>query len=146
MKNPNGENPMEWDCSVKGCFNIKKRPKIEVFAKCFPGKIAMSDIDAIVEIGGNFMLLEWKSDGVGLKHGQRIMFERMTKHENFFVLLVEGCAETMNVIGYKLISNGEIPEQMTPCTLHELLKLLYEFSKWAVKNPFIRNPSKGFGT
>lgn len=45
-----GTNPLRWDCVSRGCFNRLCRPKIELFAACFPGRIAMSDIDATVEV------------------------------------------------------------------------------------------------
>ena len=47
-----GSNPMRWDCTSRGCFNQLRRPKIERFAACFPGRIAMSDIDATIHGGG----------------------------------------------------------------------------------------------
>jgi hypothetical protein len=53
----NGYNPMRWNCEKDGCFNVKCRPKIEQFADCFPGRIAVSDIDGIVEINGRLGLL-----------------------------------------------------------------------------------------
>lgn len=36
MLHNNGANPMRWDCTTQGCFNLKKRPKVEVFADCLP--------------------------------------------------------------------------------------------------------------
>lgn len=92
-----GRNPLRWDCQEQGCFNLKRRPKIEVFAECLPGKIAFSDIDAISEVNGFFLLLEWKSYRGDLPIGQRIMFERMTSSARFTVLVVVGDAETMGV-------------------------------------------------
>jgi len=56
----NGHNPMRWDCQKQGCFNKKKRPRIEMFAECLPGKIAVGDVDGLVEIKGNFLFLEFK--------------------------------------------------------------------------------------
>src|SRR4051812_41790847 len=46
--NPLG-NPMLYRCDIRGCFNVEKRPKIEIFAECFrenikSENIAMSDI------------------------------------------------------------------------------------------------------
>ena len=49
-----GYNPMRWDCEKSGCFNVKCRPKIEVFAECFPGRINFGDMDGRVELGGYF--------------------------------------------------------------------------------------------
>ena len=100
--NKNGFNPMNWVCISQGCFNKKKRPKIEVFADCFPGAISFSDIDAIVERRGHFLLMEWKGDGVlfNANGGQSRMFNAMTIHENFTVFVVSGDAETMTISGW----------------------------------------------
>ena len=38
MIRADGYNPLRWDCERQGCFNLKRRPKIEVFADCFPGR------------------------------------------------------------------------------------------------------------
>ena len=55
---PPGYSPMRWNCREKGCYNETLRPRIEEFAGCFPGIISLSDIDAIVEIGSHFLILE----------------------------------------------------------------------------------------
>jgi len=77
MSPDNGANPMRWDCRTQGCFNLKKRPKIERFADCLPGRIALTDVDGVTELCGNVLYLEWKSHQ-GLGDGQRILFERLT--------------------------------------------------------------------
>ena len=56
-KAQNGFNPLRWNCEERGCFNLQKRPKIEVFSACFRGKISFGDVDGIVEISGNFPIL-----------------------------------------------------------------------------------------
>ncbi len=102
-----GYNPLRWDCEKRGCFNLKCRPKIEEFADCLPGKIAFSDIDAITEVGGRFLLLEWKSHDGEIPTGQRIMYERMTRLEGFTVVVVAGNAETMEVRSLLVFSAGQ---------------------------------------
>jgi hypothetical protein len=104
-----GSNPMRWDCKSRGCFNQKKRPKIEQFAECFPGKIAMSDVDGITEINGHFLLLEWKVSKDCITTGQRILYERLTRLGShlFTVYVVAGDAETMEVEALKVFSNGK---------------------------------------
>ena len=71
--NPAGFNPLRWDCDHQGCFNKLKRPKIEVFADCFPGRINFGDVDGIVEINGYLLILEWKPERIELSRGQGIM-------------------------------------------------------------------------
>ena len=92
-----GFNPLRWDCNKRGCFNIKRRPKIEVFSDCFPGKISFGDVDGIVEINGFGLMLGWKTETTEPTKGQRIMYEKLTRTGLMTVLLVIGNAETMEV-------------------------------------------------
>lgn len=131
----NGFNPMIWDCESSGCFNRLKRPKFEVFYDCFYGSLSMSDIDAVVEVNGNFLLIEWKSDGGKLKIAQRILFERLTRHSNIFVYIVSGDAETMRIDGYNVISGGVYDEKFVPCDLDGFKRILKGFNDWSVQNP-----------
>jgi len=102
-----GHNPMRWNCETKGCFNKRKRPKIEVFHKNFPGKINFSDVDGIVEISGNALMLEWKDKDVPIPTGQAIMYERLSKHGPITVMCVAGDAETMEVYQYGIFHKGK---------------------------------------
>ena len=105
---PDGYNPLRWDCGADGCFNKKRRPKIEVFADCFPRRINFGDVDGLVEINGKFCLLEWKGDGGKVSTGQRISFERHTKQQDGNVVFVaEGDAETMSVHRYCVFYRGK---------------------------------------
>ena len=49
---------MRWDCSASGCFNVKRRPKVEQFADALPGRVSFGDVDGIVEINGWFLMIE----------------------------------------------------------------------------------------
>ena len=97
MSIPKGYNPMGWDCDTQGCFNRKKRPKIELFADCFPRNISPGDVDARVEYEGFFWELEWKGNGAGLKYAQKRTFQEVTRQRGNAVFVVEGDAETMDV-------------------------------------------------
>lgn len=101
-----GYNPLRWDCEKQGCFNQVCRPKIEVFADCFPGRINFGDIDGIVEINGNGLILEWKSVPKDIPVGQDIMYSRFCKN-NITTLVVVGNAQTMEVSHYGLYYNGK---------------------------------------
>lgn len=92
-----GYNPLRWDCQARGCFNQKKRPKIELFHDCFPGRINFGDVDARVEFKSHFLELEWKAARGPINTGQRIAFERLTRCAPVTVLVVVGNAETMEV-------------------------------------------------
>lgn len=103
---PDGFNPLRWDCNANGCFNKKLRPRIEMFAGCFRGKISFGDIDGMAELDGAFILMEWKADGGSLVVGQEIAFERFSKLSRCLVIVVHGNPETMIVEGYSYFWNG----------------------------------------
>ena len=92
-----GFNPLRHNCETQGCFNKNRRPKIEVFAGCFPGAIAMADIDGFVEIRGRFLYLEWKSPGAPLHTAQRISYTSLSRTTNSIVILCWGNAESMDI-------------------------------------------------
>ena len=108
MERPLGYNPMRWDCEKQGCFNRIKRPKIEVFADCFPGRISFGDVDGVVEIDGHFLYLEWKPAQTTIATGQRILIERRTSDGLSTYLIVAGNAETMQVESYAIAWNGKL--------------------------------------
>lgn len=101
-----GYNPLRWDCEKRGCFNRLKRPKIEIFHDCFPGKISFGDVDAVVEINGKGLFLEWKEHKGALPIGQRILHERFTKDGKFTTICVVGNAETMECTHYGYFWHG----------------------------------------
>jgi hypothetical protein len=104
----NGRNPLRWDCEKQGCFNKKRRPKIEVFHDVFPRRINFGDVDGIVEINGKALMLEWKSYEGDIPTGQRIMYSRITKSGLITVICVTGNAETMECTSYRLFFKGEL--------------------------------------
>lgn len=126
----NGANPLRWNCDNRGCFNIKKRPKIEMFADCFPGKISMGDIDGAVEINGKLLILEWKEDRGGLRQGQEIMFENLSKHGNVSVMIVEGCPETMQVSRVAIYHGGKF-SPWKEATLEDIKCRMRGWAEWA---------------
>jgi hypothetical protein len=126
-----GTNPMRWDCGSRGCFNQLRRPKIERFAACFPGRIAMSDIDATVEVNGHFVFLEMKSFQGDIPRGQRIYFERLTRlSQRISVMIICGDAETMQCEAICWIYNGQLTDWQ-PATLDDVIRLLNRFASWA---------------
>ena len=114
-----GYNPLRWNCLSRGCFNFHKRPKIEEFAECLPGKSGFADIDAITEIGGYFLLMEWKDGRGAVQVGQSIMLKEMAKTGRFTSLIVVGQTENMKVQEIKIYNEDGISDWM-PCNLSEL--------------------------
>lgn len=135
---------MRYDCEKSGCYNTRHRLNFDVFYDCFDGKISMSDIDAAVEVNGNFLFLEWKSHSGDIPTGQRIFFENMTQESmRFQALVVHGDAETMDVSGVAFVSMGSV-SPFKPCDMEKLQSIIRDWSDWAKKNPFgkpiVRNP------
>lgn len=102
-----GFNPLRWKCAKDGCFNEKRRAKIEAFSDCFPRRINFGDVDGMVEYGGSFCLLEWKGEGGTVHTGQRLSYVRFTKNPGYIVFIVTGNAETMAVTGYSIFWSGK---------------------------------------
>ena len=98
---------MRWDCRPErdGCYRRLGQPDLTLLDECFPGRIAMTDVDGLVEIDGRFLFIEWKRRG-DVPAGQRIMFERLTKHPEFTVLVILGDPASMTVERYDVFRNG----------------------------------------
>ena len=129
----NGYNPLRWDCSKHGCFNEKRRPKIEVFADCFPGRINFGDVDGIVEINGNGLMLEWKTGSGNIPTGQKIMYEKLTATSLITVICVVGNAETMECEKYCLFFSGK-QKPFKSCDIESVKKVIIRWVTWARKH------------
>jgi hypothetical protein len=125
-----GFNRLRWDCEVQGCFNKKKRPKIEMFADCLPGKCCFGDVDAIAEIGGRGLFLEWKSTTGSVTIGQRILHERLTKTGLLSTIVVAGNAETMEVHHMAKFFMGRWIDWV-PATIDDVKKAISGWARWA---------------
>ena len=129
-----GFNPLRWDCSSKGCYNSTVRPRIEHFAQCFPRKIAMTDVDGMVEIGGNFLMLEWKQPPGTLGRGQEIMFEKLTKAGMpFRVYVVTGHSQTMEIEDFAIYENSTV-QRFIDVDFNDLLASIKGWADWAEAN------------
>jgi hypothetical protein len=124
----NGFNPMRWDCEKQGCFNLKRRPKIEVFADCFPRRINFGDVDGLVELNSKALLLEWKSIKGTLPKGQEIAFKNLTTEGNITTLCVVGDAETMECTHYGFFWQGKW-HKYRPTSLEDVKEFLKRWVK-----------------
>jgi hypothetical protein len=130
MNDHTGFNPMRWDCEKRSCFNKLHRPKIELFAECFPRKIAMTDIDATVEVAGSYLFVDFKSSNY-IPVGQRLYFERLTKIDDRLTVIVVVCdAETMDCYEFCTIERG-VMGGWAACNLSDLKQHFVQWSKLA---------------
>lgn len=127
-------NPLRWKCEQLGCYNKVARPKIEVFADCFPGRICMGDIDGLVEINGKFLLLEWKRDAREIPAGQRITYDMLVRMPDrmWTVLCVAGDAETMLVTHAMHYRHGRT---WRPASLASCKRFMARWARWANRQP-----------
>lgn len=125
-----GFNPMRWRCDKDGCFNEKRRPKIEAFADCFPRRINFGDVDGMVELEGRFCLLEWKGDGGAVRTGQRILYQRFTvSWPGNIVFVINGDAETMAVRSYSLFWRGKGTPEVS-ASLDDVKERIRRWASW----------------
>lgn len=133
---PAGYNPLRWRCEDRGCFNVKHRPKIELFAESFPGRIAMTDIDATVEVNGFFLFLEFKGGNVReVPIGQRIYFERLTRlSTRIHAAVVHADAETMDCSAIATFHRG-VMSGFHPINLEGLKSRMTTWAKQSASYP-----------
>jgi hypothetical protein len=124
----------DYDCDVQGCFNKLKRLKFGVLFDCFPGAISFSDVDGIVEIGGNALLLEWKPAPSVLSSGQRIMYQRLTVGRRFSVMIAAGDASTMEATHRAGFVDGRWRD-WKPATLADVKAAIKGWATWAAAHP-----------
>mgnify|MGYP001168306838 FL=1 len=139
MSHDSGANPLRWDCARQGCFNLHKRPKIELFADCLPGRLAFSDVDAIAEVNGNFLVLEWKEHR-RVPTGQRLLYERWTAAGPTTVLLIVGDARDMTVDEVACVHGGVIGA-WRDTDLDGLRSDVRAWADWALLHPAVRVPA-----
>lgn len=124
-------NSMRWDCDVQGCFNRVKRPKLEQLSAGLPGRCGFSDVDAVADIGGWFLFIEWKPSPGPISVGQRLLHEHLTSLSAKIVsVIVAGNAETMEVCAVSVCRRGRIGPWESE-TLHGLVGRIRMWSSMA---------------
>ena len=65
-----------------------QRRRTERFNHCFPRGISFGDIDSFVELGGRFLIIEWKLLEQTISTGQGCALARLASQANFTVWVV----------------------------------------------------------
>jgi hypothetical protein len=84
-------------------MNKLVKPKLEVFAQCFDGKVNFGDIDGWVEWNGAFCILEWKSMWGRLLDSQAIALMTFSRREGCIAFIAAGDAQTMECSEYAIV-------------------------------------------
>lgn len=121
---------LRWDCEKRHECYLKQLPKWGCIEDCFPGKIAPTDVDGMVEINGNFLFLEWKRPNVILTTGQRIMFERLTATCPASVFLINGDPLTTTPSKLQIFRDGRVVFD-EKCDLETLRSFCSRWAYWA---------------
>lgn len=127
---PSNYNPLRHDCEAKGCWNKQYRPKIEFFYHALPRKLTMSDIDAVAEVNGYFVFMDWKSHDGPLPTGQRILIQRLTQASKKIIAIIvkhePGNTEAVEKI--MIVRNGQFG-LWEPCSFGDLFERV---KQWAI--------------
>ena len=91
--------------------------------KVLPGKLAVSDVDGVIERKGSFLLLEAKQPGASMPLGQKIMFSSFLKLPQFTVIELWG---RKNKVESLRVSRKKKTVSMNPATNADLKKIV----KW----------------
>lgn len=70
-----------WDDYFKGLWNLR------LFKGCLGGNVKPTDVDALIERNGHFLLFEGKSPNSPIPEGQRILFDALLAKGSFTILI-----------------------------------------------------------
>jgi hypothetical protein len=96
-----------WKCHEKEkCFIDELAPRLGEFDDCFPRGIGLGDVDGFVEIGGKFLLIEWKCGDGKISTGQNRAFVAFCKIPGSLIIGIRGDVKKMNVEEYRTYFEG----------------------------------------
>lgn len=111
---------IRWNCETSGCYKDKCIPDWGFLQGAFPRGCRPTDIDGIVELDGNFLLLEWKNGGE-IPAAQRTLFRRITElSSDIIAVVLFGDTEKSTVECMQVVKNGEIGPKEA-CTTEEFV-------------------------
>lgn len=95
-----------------------------------PRGIEPHDFDAVIEIGGNFLVFETKNDGARISVGQRIALNALLQYPNWTVLILFG--KTAAAISRLIILDGlSNPTDINPATIDDVKNAVITWRKRA---------------
>ncbi len=96
------------NCEHGGCYIKEHTPNWAMLDDAFSGRIAVGDIDGIVEANGRLLILEWKGTDVDtIPKGQEIMFKNATKlSPHVMVFVINGNTNPLFVHRIRVFKGG----------------------------------------
>lgn len=129
------EREFEYNCTLQGCFNDMHRLKFKTLNKCLPGSCCFTDIDAITEVNGHFLLLEMKHPSGRIPDGQSILFKQMTKSNKYTVVVAFG-KSAEDIDGFCIYSGGAVAQKYRNADADELKRVITLWGEMAVGRGF----------
>lgn len=116
--------------------NLQSREKVaerlwdwEFLNSALPGAIRPMDIDGVVEINGNFLILEAKPLGKEIPTGQMIALQNASQKPDFHVLILYGepsTPEKMRLLGHQ--------SDPVNCSIEDVSGLVQRWAQYAKGN------------
>lgn len=104
-----------------------------------PGRIKVGDADGLLEIAGNFLLIETKAPGVPIPTGQEIMFKRWARRQGMTVLVLWG--NTNDPRHGRLYLSNDRTRDFPDLTEARVQKIVRDWVAWAKARPYQPQPS-----
>jgi len=100
---------LRWDCEKSGCYCKACLPLFGDLNTAFDGRIAFSDIDAVVEKNNHFLFLEWKTTEKEprMSEGQNRLYLALSSLKDTTVVVVSGSPGQGPVHGVMVYSKGK---------------------------------------
>lgn len=124
-------------CSRSGCFLDQQSDWTEL-AAAFPRGIRPTDVDAMVEMGGNFLFLEGKKFGAGFdSEGQRRALKALSRKGSVTVVCVRDGKPGPVQTEYEILvfRNGDCEKGWQKLAKSDLVQYLSSWAERADRNP-----------
>lgn len=129
---------MRWQCNDAGCY-LQRRTDLVMFDGCFPPGVAMGDVDAIVELRGKFLVLEFKRNGRNLPTGQRLLHDRWIAQGSYTIIVVTAIEQ--HVTGWTIRSATNPDGRTYEGDADTLAETVWRWARWADPRTPDRPPS-----
>jgi len=136
------EYALDHVCHKHGCANLALNPKLHRYDDCFPGKIALGDIDGSVELNGHILWVEWKHKAIlegeefeNVHKAQWIQAKAFTRNsgKQTFVFVV-GPLALPDTWAWRRVSRGGWAHDWNRTGEAGLMDMFRRWSAWAQKS------------
>lgn len=126
---------MRHNCAKHGCWKDQHMTPLGLFDPAFPDGQGMTDVDAVIERRGQFLLFECKKPGVPIPKGQEIMLRHLSLDPLFTVGVLWGRFKEGVVTHRQWFTDGQ-PGEVEAVTLDDVLDDCRDWYGWASENGF----------